>query len=477
MNREKVIFIKERTKKSDVRNSVSEEIYEELLQNGFVVRDIFLFVGVFYSETNKVIIIGYPKYLPYNAINKEEKEKISIHMEFVCQVIEKLRTRINNAAVLKDIFNPNSSNVNTVNVDKYSLAEYILKDYLKYGLYTKNYIKNGSRDKGTINWSKTIDLKFPIIDKNIVYNDTINRYKEVENSNLITAIHSCIVNQCIKIMNIFGKYKNIELPELGLNLETDLSVYIKVLTRNIVYVYNSREIELFKALIAWCSLTKFYEQNMIGVTAFDKIWEFVNFYVFGNIENTGMGNPNYVIDKKQYVGLGEEIPDILRVFEYSNAGYICILDAKYYTIKLDNDKIYAAPANSDIAKQIQYYNHLKEIYVKNKLSELKFSNSFLIPIFEENNKCLYKYLGYVSQNNTTNNEIISNIKNIININTNIKKTYVTIYSIEPLELYKYYLQGTKVNDMNIVKDFVNKFNDMNEVNIQREDENGIMYYI
>lgn len=459
MNEDNMLFIKEGTNKSRVPN----KIFEEILRLGFVNRDAFSFVGVFYSSSNNITVIGYPKYLSYSGDNltTEDKKKILSHMDLVCQAIELSKAGIRKSAVNENRFNPNNDEDNEASVNKYLLADYILMDYLKYGLYSKYTINHGKKAGGNINWNRTVNYTFPIIDRDVIYLDTINSYKE-EMSNLITEIHGCIVNQCAKIMCTSEKYNNIELPNVNFNfnIETDLSTYAQMLLKNISYVFTNREIALFKALITWCSISKFYEKYIIGVTAFDRIWEYVNKEVFGNITNTALGTPSYHIKGKTYTAIGEEIPDILRVFQNKGEGYFCILDAKYYCIELvgKNNSIKGAPANSDIAKQVQYYYHLKQIYKNNDLGNIHFSNSFLVPNFIDSSDMLYEYIGYVDQSKEANMEVVDKIKDLLSEKKDGgKDAFVTIYQVDPTKVYRCFIKGQKTNDLEMIKNFIQLF--------------------
>lgn len=454
-----LVIIRELTPKDILKENLSDEIIIELFKNGYFKGDVFTFVGISCDYKLGITIIGYPKYMPQYP-NEISLEELVVHVDLVCRVIEKAKTYLNKSIVSKSSeFSEYLIQENKEYVNKYTLANFIIMDYINNGIYIEKNKKNKFNSSKNINWEKTVDIILPVIDRDILYLETIGNGCEEDHSQLITKLHIWILNCCLKLLKGLGKYKEVEVPDILQNFnDEDLQRYVPYIQKKISSLFNNRQIHLLKALITWCDQSIFYQEKM-GTTTFDRIWEFAIDKVFGNINNTKSGRPIYCIEDKKYQGVGESIPDTLRVFSKSEEkeGYIGILDAKYYCpeIKEKSMEIYGAPANSDISKQIDYYRHLKSKYNQ---SYIKFTNAFLFPKYTMEN--LYENIGYVTKNDEANIEI-QNLLSHICIPSTDSIDKVLLYRINVRRLYQYCLLDKKVDDISFYKDFIVPYNILN----------------
>jgi hypothetical protein len=348
------------------------------------------------------------------------------------------------------------------------------------GLFYHRNKQQKINGKGRTTWPKTVNKLQPIIDKDeVVYFNVINRFSTKDYSHLLTSLHCYIVNKCAEFLQSLGKYEDIELPEYIGELRDNLVDYYDYILTQLSYVYTNRDIILLKALASWCDSSNFYKA-FSGVTCFDRVWEYVTKEVWGNIDVTRSDKPNFYIesnvgDEQVYEGSGEEIPDIIRVVKKDSKLCICIFDAKYYyPWKIYKYKknakgcIWGVPANSDIAKQIAYYNNFKKTYGE----KIFYANIFLMPEFS-GQICsdlniekislheLYKFRGYAEggTNSSVQEMLIINGYNM----DDMKKSddIVGIFTVNPEILYKQYLSNSrKVIDERIYEDFVKKYEDL-----------------
>ena len=432
-------------------------VLADLEKNGYFSNRHFTFVGVYYHASTGITVIGYPKYLP-KYIENSNKSAVISHVNLICQVVEQARPYLKNSlADSSYTFSAYNANLQMQHVNRYNLAELILQDYMNRGIYyseTSHVLRNGN---GAIQWQHTIQKTAPIIDKSIVYLDTFHYHTKQDYSQLVTHLHVWIVLQCARIMQGIGQYQELELPECRRKFdEDDLSQYVSYLIGKLNSVFSDREVRLMKALASWCGESAFYRSQM-GVTAFDKIWEYATKKVFGNIDDTRSGPPSYFLEDGEFFSRGDAIPDILRVFKHKecNCNVIGILDAKYYCPECDikTRNISGAPTNADITKQIGYYRYMKQLYPQNNI---KFTNAFLLPSKKMDHEILFKLNGYACPNRERYKEINKLFDNEIFLPP-ARQDKVLIYSVNPEALYQACLNDAKVDDVSFYNSFIVPF--------------------
>lgn len=487
MNSKSVIILKEGWSKEECRVICrDDDLFEELESlNGFFKLNKCSFVGMYTSSIRrgKVTIYSCPKYFDFNLemqYTEELLDNVKEHINLICRTIHKLIEEGRNFEESGYQFSVYDNYRERKNINAYELAGYILNDYVKNGLFYHRNKQQKINSKGRTLWPKTISKLQPIIDKqDVIYTKVINRLSAKDYSHLLTSLHSYIVNKCASFLQPLGKYEDVELPEYTYDFGDDLLSYYDYILTQLSYVYTNRDIALLKALASWCNISNFYKASN-GVTCFDKVWEYVTKEVWGNVAETRSDKPSFYIRSKLgeqqiYEGTGEEIPDIIRVIKYGSKICIGIFDAKYYypskiyrSQKGAKGFIWGAPANSDIVKQIAYYNNFKKTYGE----EIYYANAFLMPEFS-NEICsdldiekmssheLYRFRGYVESgaNNSIRDALMMNGYNI----TNMKKSddIVEIFTVQPETLYKQYLsESRKILDNKIYEDFIKMHEDL-----------------
>lgn len=353
----------------------------EDINSDFVKRKKIVFVGMYTDRSKEdnstVTIYSLPKYYSKDTYSKDNIQhnlsEIQGHIKKICMVIEKLRSEGKEFDDEEYLFDPYEQNSSKEEVNRFELAEFIIEDYLQYGLYAKDLTEIRRNGPGRTSWGKTVAKIQPLIQNGSpIYLDLMNRHHITDENDIISVIHANVINQCLDFCGplISGGIDYIETEFLG----DDLSSYSSVINAQSTYVFTERKINLFKALEAWCKSTRYYK-NYAGVTCFDRVWEYVNDSVWGNVNHPESGNPVYHIGDKDYNGAGEAIPDTIRI--ESNEVYI--YDSKYYVVKkiIENEgQIDGYPSNSDIVKQVAYLKLLKSQYGDDNYN---YYNSFLLP--------------------------------------------------------------------------------------------------
>lgn len=458
-----VLFIRELTPFNYENPVFCHPVLQELEDNGFFSDKHFTFVGVYYSVKTNTTVIGYPKYMPKY---KEGSDALQIihHVNLVCKVIGKAQQYLKKS-LFENTYNFDSynSNLQKQYVNRYDLAVNILQDYMAYGIYYNKSKQKKRNGRGNILWQRTIQTVNPIINReDVLYLESVNLQNHQDYSQLVTHLHIWIINRCARLLQIIGQCQDLELPEVKLTFDDAyLEQYVPYLLSKLSTVFFDREIRLIKSLAAWCGQSSFY-RNQIGITSFDRIWEYATKQVFGNIDDTRSGPPSYYIDNQEYIARGDAIPDILRVFMHQNTkkGIIGILDAKYYCpqIKKHEYEIYGVPANSDIAKQIGYYHYMKQQYCSDSF---KFTNAFLFPSLFESNSNLFRRIGFARPNNKRYDEVDRLLEGIT-VEESTEQDRVLLYKVDAEALFEACLNEVKVDDETFYKYFVIPFYANNE---------------
>lgn len=450
-----------------------------------------VFVGVCTINANagdqKIVVYSLPKYFPKERCDDSNLNEIKRVLKQICLVAEKLKKEHSESAIFADtdkFFEPYTQNREKNDVNRVALAEFLLEDYVQNGLYVNDIMVTKKNGLGRTSWAKTVLKTMPIIqDGNIVYLDRINREHNVDEGDIIRKIHAEIISQCLNlvgplqpggiVLDVDGMYDQDD------SFDDKRECYAQEINMRIPYVFREREINLFKAMEAWCRNTKYYD-DYIGVTHFDRLWEWVNDSVWGNISSkyTKSDNPKYYIDGCDgcFSGLGSAIPDTIRV-ETGDNGDLCkkkvyVFDAKYYVLKALGGEQYDGnsnvgeacgwPANSDIAKQIEYLELLRHLLQRVNTEEkvqIEYKNAFLLPectpVFSGNipektrekfSMCRddwYKKIGHVEQGKF--NELLSVVLGFGAELEGVKARTVDLIIVKPETLYDYYLSGKKIS--------------------------------
>lgn len=465
-----IVFIKELTNRDSLPGDISpslksgwsalpeatqEELKSDLTKQGFFSGPLFTFVGIYYCYTTKTVVIGFPKYLTtYSA------PEILDHVNLICRVAAKIIPK--SSLHFDNQFYPVHPQHVAHFSNPYDLAVFFLRDYAENGLYTERVRQVRTDGIGQRNWTKTMQRTTPIFDRTPVYLHPITIKSRRKASDILTPLHAYVVSQCARLLQPLGLYTNLTLPAAPNLDHIDLSQYVPVIISKMSQTFSDRELRLLRALRNWCTEGP-YNQTRLGVTSFEYLWEYATKQYFGNIQHTRSSPPKYYLNDSgtAYTGNGEAIPDILNAGTIgSSVPYLAIFDAKYYCPIFDvtTSQVYAAPPNSDIAKQIQYYYSLKSQY-----PSAQFSNAFLIP--GNLGYAMYHYIGYAVPN-TDWHEDISNKTRLPKATTGGSPAdRVLLYQVDPSKLFHACLHNMHISESNIFNDFIKPFNYETEVEL------------
>lgn len=114
---------------------------------------------------------------------------------------------------------------------------WIINDYLNNGLYSDKEKMYKQNQSGKINWKKTLNTKFYISGKNVIY---LNPYveKNTLEDNIITDIHAYCVKISVEYIGwLFG---NIPVPENNI-INGRYNYYITILNKEIIHTFDDHK--------------------------------------------------------------------------------------------------------------------------------------------------------------------------------------------------------------------------------------------
>lgn len=455
----KIIFIREHTQWAELPHELSETLKTELVSQGFFSGTAFCFVGLYYSAREDVVVAGFPKYRDIPDTPRGKRAVLE-ELGLICQLAARAKRVLPSSPAFDDLFQPFVSAGHSHDTDPYELAVFLMQDYAENGLYTERVRQLRTDGVGHRNWSRTIQRMRPVIDKEPLYLRTVTVQNQRLYSDTITPLHAYVIRRCAKLLQPLGLFEQVLLPDDVRTIEPgeDLARYVPLLNTKMNQTFSERELRLLRALRAWCGLSP-YHRVRFGITAFERFWEYAAKEYFGNIAGTGSGAPNYYgrTDSGEYErfrGVGQAIPDILYagISQGGNRG-LAIFDAKYYTPQWDKKagNIYGAPANSDIAKQIQYFHSLKQRYSGR---EIQFGNAFLLPHPLQDG--LYQYAGYATESSQQCQEVLKFFPSLETIES--APDLVLLYLVDPERLWRACLHGAHISTEEIFEEFIRRFN-------------------
>lgn len=455
MDDARLIFIRGSTRWRELPEEISESLKNEMAERGFFHADAFRFAGLFYSTAENAVVVGFPKYWQAPA-TAQEKRKILEHMGLLCRVAAQAEATLPSIQRSRDWFEPTVARKTLNAPAPYELAVFLMQDYAENGLYTERARQIRMDGAGHRDWRRTIQRIPPVFEWEPLYLRSVRIQSRREVCDLITPLHAHAVNRCAKLLRPLGLFEYVHLPEETLPTpgRGELARYIPILNEKMNRTFSQRELKLLRALRAWCGLTPFL-QDRFGVLAFELLWEYAVDRYFGNISGTRSGVPHYhrVTETGGYdrfEGSGDAIPDTL----YAVAGadgkrYLAIFDAKYYCPKWDiaSGRVKGAPANADIAKQVQYYHSLRQRY---PAEGFFFSNAFLLPQSLEGE--LYRYIGYATESDAQSGEILAKLG--IDDQVQGHQDLVLLFLVDPARLWQACLEDKHISEEEILKEFI-----------------------
>ena len=382
------IYIKELKEYSreNILKLMKKDSFYKLLENDYIKKVDnnhfkFNFVGVIIVDN--YIIKCYPKYIP-------NKDNIKSDFSQVMKVIKKYKN-------LYEDFSFENENLEDISFNKLSMMIYFLEDYYENGVYTKIQKTHEINGNGEIDWDWTINNIDPIIkDNRPYYGELYTKYNINDLYDYFRLLHEFIITECSKFLE---KNELLELFDLTPVELSDKARFdfgedeyiLERLEKQLNVEFNSHKRKVLKSMHAFISETNSFTQEdyltLYGTGSYHVIWEDICSRVFSNKLN----KVKHVIKKPKWITPDGFTHEALKTFEpdivtYSDDTFI-ILDAKYYNLTFNKDKLIGEPGLGDITKQYLYQLALEEF--QDKYDNVK--NALLFPKYD--GEC--EYLGCV----------------------------------------------------------------------------------
>lgn len=361
----------------------------------------FIFVGIVIFKN--IVIFVYPKYI--RNINDDFNNGKAKFKQIL--------------AVIKKYKKDNSLSIQTIEQNNVELQLELLNDFFLNGLYLRNKDKLVLYGENEIDWANTIERSLPyIINGSPIYLDLFSQEQDIDEENMVRQLHKKILTEIsnnlaplLNILNIeevkfnesYGKVID-EKQYLNYLLETEKSKQ-----------FISSQIEIIDKLINYINdnINK-KEMNIYGTKNFNLVWEEVCKVVYKNNLNDSLlsthleyqGEIRYLNKKQElnydknlkikelvskpiwYSNKLDEYVESKKTFELDvmnvnhNNKTLNIYDGKYYTMKIDSNKIQGQPGTYDIVKQYIYQLNYQKLAV---LNNYRFNNIFVLPYDELKN--------------------------------------------------------------------------------------------
>ena len=365
---------------------------------------IFNYVGVVYI--GGYLLCCYPKYLfAYDSI--EDKSSCRNLLKQVLKVLHRYNTNSQSIQLYSE-HNQSSSG------SRISMIMALLDDYFQNGLYVNTQNIHEFNGDGEINWNRTINFIHPLWqEEDPYYLNFWTRRNTIDDKSFIQRIHECLLTICsceleeislLDLLDINGVY----LTELSLNDLGTRDYLLSCITNELNLEFNSRKQYVLKLMAALLkdSFSMIGEDNidLFGTTSFNLVWETVCAEVFDNKLTSPLSDlpllstvkipPNMLgikprtlkdlIERPKWTSIDDAVafsdtlkPDLISVERNENVCSFVILDAKYYTMRLESNKVEGQPGVGDVTKQYLYQLAYKEFIELNGIQEVK--NCFLMP--------------------------------------------------------------------------------------------------
>lgn len=365
----------------------NEEVEEESLKELIDISDIeqgerkqyfvFDYVGIVMVSNN--VFICYPKYIMSNNIPLNE-------MKTILRVLEKYDSK-------KEIVNWASGYEENSDFNLLSIMLYILNDYFENGTYINQKEIIEINGDGEIDWDKTINETYPLINNNKPYYLEMFTSKSVEDDrNYFQKLHLCIVTECCKkmmdteLLNLFNM-EEVYLYDGKLEEFGDKEYILYRILGELNTQFDDRKKLLLKTMYAYVSQEKLNNEgfglSLYGTNSFNLIWEKVCASAFGNVLNKSISDLPLPIaasyenmKSKKLIGLIDKplwrefeanevkgckakktlTPDLISIYKVGSEYCFGIFDAKYYNMGFHTNglRVYGQPGVADVTKQYLY---------------------------------------------------------------------------------------------------------------------------
>lgn len=415
-----------------------EKAFNKLLNHQLIQKDKdsyqLNYVGVIIIDN--LVINAYPKYFP-----NEDKESF----KQVLKVIKKYKS-------LHEDFEYQNDELEDISFNLLSMMIFFLEDYYEYGVYSniKNILEvNGN---GEIDWNRTINYTDPIIKNNRPYYvELYTKYKIDDLYDYFRLLHEYIITVCSKRLEKAGLLELFDLTSIELSDKTlddfgELNIILEKLEKELHVEYNSHKQKLLKSMHTFLNEeNSFSNENYMtvyGTSTYHVIWEemckkALRDKLGKTLKELKLEDSKTklieVIDKPVWYykdsypkeADGTFIPDIVTFHDNE----FIILDAKYYKLKFNENKLSGQPGLESITKQYLYELAYREFIEKHGFKGVK--NAFLFP----------KYDGEIENLGHVELKILSDLENI------------QIIMLPADMINKHYLDNNPINisDLNLKK--------------------------
>ena len=335
----------------------------------------FRYVGVLII--NDDVIFSYPKYINNNRnINRDFNQ--------VLKVIKKYKAENETLDYYEN------EETEEISFNLISLMIYFLEDYYAHGTYHKTEDILETNGRGEINWDRTINNFYPIIDNSRPYYlELYTKNRSQDLFNFFKLLHECIITECSRYLDDYGLLNvfdltHVELSEKNLEDFGENDFILEKLEKEFYVEYNTHKKDLLKFMHIYVSRKNvFTDKNFLtlyGTQNYHNIWEKMCSEIFSDklksklstlkpksqkneLENDKsiydiIEYPKWILsDGTEKESKGKLKPDIITFYEDT----LIILDAKYYTLIFEKNKeLKGNPGISDITKQYLYQLALED---------------------------------------------------------------------------------------------------------------------
>ena len=358
---------------------------------------VFTYVGVI-TVGNRVIKV-FPKYI-LSENNPLQQMK---------QVVKVLERYSHSEEQIVNLFNGDGDN-RSFNI--LAVILYLLSDYFDYGVYNNTEDILEINGEGEIQWCRSIDDGFAIIEDNRPYYPELVTRRTIEDeTDYFKRLHKCVLTECSKQLHDAGLEDLFEMESVNLSEEQlddfgDKEYILDRIMAELNIQFNTHKQITLKTLFTYIAQDrKMLEENqgisMYGTTAFHAVWEKACADVFGNKLNTPIGQITMnvplaegydrrmklieLIEKPKWCGIDTVqepkdtlIPDLITITQHDGKDWFVIFDAKYYLLQLEKGcSLKGNPGVGDVTKQYLYQLAYKKFIDKHEISVVK--NCFLMP--------------------------------------------------------------------------------------------------
>ena len=379
--------------KDDKEDDFEDDSEDDYKDDGTGVFYKFNYVGIIvYKEW---IIKCYPKY-----IRDIDDKVLTSKLKQVLQVIKKDKSSKSSFSMLGESEQDSSNKLN--------LMLYLLDDYFANGIYYNDTDIIEINGSGEIDWNRTVNYSDPFISNGKPFYLELHTKRRVINDyDYFRRLHECIISICSRDIELYGladllNVTTVELSDDNVEDFGDEDYIIYRLNNEKNVQFNTRKLQLLdymELFIKKYFATKGTERfNLYGTGKFNIIWEDVCAFVLDSqlkrpifeLELPEKVNEKYkryknlleIIEKPKW-GIHKAeaqktlIPDLISFRRTEKTFEFIILDAKYYNIKIEGDKVAGQPGVDDVLKQYSYQMAYLDFLRDHNITSVK--NCFLMP--------------------------------------------------------------------------------------------------